>query len=73
MRRTPLILGLSAGDLRYFGFAQSDKGLPDVVTDAAGNLRGTTSAHSGALSAAPTIATVGAAESPRSPAPGSRA
>ncbi|NUP48815.1 MAG: hypothetical protein HOW97_16130 [Catenulispora sp.] len=60
-------------DLRYFGFARTYEDLPVVVTDAAGNLRGTTSAHSGALSTAPSTAAVGTAESPFSPAPGSRA
>ncbi|NUR27455.1 MAG: Leupeptin-inactivating enzyme 2 [Catenulispora sp.] len=54
-------------DLRYFGFERTYKGLPVVggdavvVTDAAGNLRGTTSAHRGALSVASTTPKVDAA------------
>jgi Zn-dependent metalloprotease len=63
--RTSSIAG--SNDLRYFGFERTYKGLPVVggdavvVTDAAGNLRGTTSAHRGALSVASTTPTVGAA------------
>ena len=57
---------MGTNDLRYFGFERTYKGLPVVggdavvVTDAAGNLRGTTSAHRGALSVASTTPKVSA-------------
>ncbi|WP_425558882.1 M4 family metallopeptidase, partial [Catenulispora subtropica] len=58
---------MGTNDLRYFGFERTYKGLPVVggdavvVTDAAGNLRGTTSAHRGALAVASTTPKVTAA------------